>query len=64
MCKIYKCLYNECLIKKKRIEIIMNCLCVYDYFMRLKMLIILIDIKFFGKIWIIYELFLFDMLWF
>lgn len=42
----------------------MNCLCVYDYFMRLKMLIILIDIKFFGKIWIIYELFLFDMLWF
>lgn len=49
--------------KKKWIEIIMNCLCVYDHSMRLKMSTILIDIKLFGKTWTIHELLLFDMSW-
>lgn len=46
---------------KKRIEIIMNCLCVYDHSMRLKMSTILIDIKLFGKTWTIHELLLLDI---
>lgn len=49
--------------KKRRIEIIMNCLCVYDHSMRLKMSTILIDIKLFGKTWTIHELLLLDMSW-
>lgn len=41
----------------------MNCLCVYDHSMRLKMSTILIDIKLFGKTWTIRELLLLDMSW-